>query len=52
MKDHALKNSVTRIAMPRIGCGLDRLDWEIVSQKLKEIFDDDSGIDIDVYSIE
>lgn len=31
---------VTKIAMPKIGCGLDGLDWNIVSQMIQEIFED------------
>lgn len=30
----------SKIAMPKIGCGLDRLDWVIVKQILTEIFND------------
>ena len=31
---------VTHLAMPKIGCGLDRLDWDKVSTMIKEVFDD------------
>jgi O-acetyl-ADP-ribose deacetylase (regulator of RNase III) len=30
MKKHAIDNKVKRIAMPRIGCGLDGLQWRQV----------------------
>jgi hypothetical protein len=33
------------LAMPKIGCGLDRLQWGRVSEMLKEIFSD---YDIDI----
>ena len=36
---------VTHLAMPKIGCGLDRLDWDRVSAMIKEVFDD---LDIDI----
>ncbi|KAJ8016731.1 hypothetical protein DPEC_G00010400 [Dallia pectoralis] len=36
MKSHCLRNRVTAISMPRIGCGLDRLKWDIVEEMLKE----------------
>lgn len=36
---------VTHLAMPKIGCGLDRLDWDKVSAMIKEVFDD---LDIDI----
>lgn len=32
---------VRKLAMPRIGCGLDRLEWNIVSEMIKETFKDD-----------
>ena len=35
---------VTNLAMPKIGCGLDRLDWDRVSAMIKEVFGD---LDID-----
>lgn len=34
------EKGITKIAMPMIGCGLDRLDWSAVSASIKEIFDD------------
>lgn len=40
MKELALEHNVTKIAMPRIGCGLDRLEWVAVRHLIKEIFDD------------
>ncbi|XP_012252868.2 uncharacterized protein LOC105684241 isoform X2 [Athalia rosae] len=42
--------NVTELAMPRIGCGLDRLDWKIVKNKLEKIFAD--GFTIRVYNLE
>ncbi|XP_028998082.1 ADP-ribose glycohydrolase OARD1 isoform X2 [Betta splendens] len=36
MKSHCLKNKVTRMSMPRIGCGLDRLQWKRVSEILEQ----------------
>ena len=29
-----------KLAMPRIGCGLDKLEWEKVSQIIQEVFQD------------
>ena len=31
MKNHALSNGVKHITMPKIGCGLDRLQWNNTS---------------------
>ncbi|XP_030589548.1 ADP-ribose glycohydrolase OARD1 isoform X1 [Archocentrus centrarchus] len=50
MKSHCLKNQVTRISMPRIGCGLDRLEWARVSEILEQVFDH-TNISITVYSL-
>lgn len=35
-----LNPDITRIAMPKIGCGLDKLRWEDVLAIIKEIFED------------
>lgn len=40
MKNDCKNNLVTKIAMPKIGCGLDRLDWDQVEEIIQEVFDD------------
>ncbi|XP_029995404.1 ADP-ribose glycohydrolase OARD1 isoform X2 [Sphaeramia orbicularis] len=50
MKSHCEMNGVTKISMPRIGCGLDRLRWERVSELLEQVFRH-TGISITVYSL-
>ncbi|KAF6115342.1 O-acyl-ADP-ribose deacylase 1 [Phyllostomus discolor] len=50
MKSHCLKNGVTDLSMPRIGCGLDRLKWENVSAIIEEVFDA-TDIRITVYTL-
>lgn len=42
------KLQVTRLAMPRIGCGLDRLDWDEVKRLLNTEFCN-TNIEITVY---
>lgn len=42
---------MTKLAMPRIGCGLDRLEWEQVEEIIKEIFED-TDIEITIYELE
>ena len=37
MTSHANKHKVTRIRMPKAGCGLDRLGWHKVERLVKEI---------------
>ena len=39
LKDSCEMLSIDKIAMPRIGCGLDKLDWEEVSKLIKEVFE-------------
>ncbi|XP_066481301.1 ADP-ribose glycohydrolase OARD1 [Tiliqua scincoides] len=50
MKFHCLKHGVSHISMPRIGCGLDRLNWSKVSTMLEEVFED-TDIKITVYTL-
>lgn len=33
-------NGVTKLAMPKIGCGLDRLEWNRVKEIIEEVFED------------
>ncbi|KAE8292978.1 O-acetyl-ADP-ribose deacetylase 1 [Larimichthys crocea] len=50
MKSHCVLNEVTRISMPRIGCGLDRLKWDRVSVILEQVFRH-TNISVTVYSL-
>lgn len=38
LKDHCVINNNYVLAMPKIGCGLDKLRWEIVESMIKYIF--------------
>ena len=49
MKSHCADNGVTHLCMPRIGCGLDGLQWNKVTAKIKEVFKD-LDIKITVYT--
>lgn len=40
MKDIMEMNKTTKLAMPKIGCGLDRLDWDEVYEIICEVFED------------
>ena len=51
MKKHAIENSVQAIAMPKIGCGLDKLEWNAVRTLLKNLFLDTS-IHLRIYTLE
>ena len=48
MREHCEKHFVQELAMPRIGCGLDRLDWNVVKKMIKDIFKNDD-IKITIY---
>lgn len=49
-RDICMKQDITRLAMPRIGCGLDLLHWGKVKVIIKEVFQNDD-IDILVCSL-
>lgn len=40
MKKICLENNITRVAMPTIGAGLDRLSWSDVSKQINDVFSD------------
>lgn len=50
LKQKCVEHGVTKLAMPKIGCGLDRLSWHEVKQHLERTFQG-SEIDIMVYYI-
>ena len=39
MKTHAIKTDVSTIAIPKLGCGLDQMNWQEVVKVLRDIFD-------------
>ena len=51
MKIHALEHTVETIAMPKIGCGLDKLEWNAVRTLIKNVFLD-TDIRITVYTLD
>lgn len=50
MKEFITRDGVKKLAIPRIGCGLDRLQWNKVREILEEVFDD-MDLQIVVYSL-
>ncbi|CAF1099022.1 unnamed protein product [Adineta ricciae] len=50
MRDLCIKNDIHQLAMPRIGCGLDKLNWDQVSRLIQRVFEEDD-IEITIYSI-
>ena len=50
MKEVVLENDIKTIAMPKIGCGLDRLEWSKVESILYNTFND-TDVYIKVYEL-
>lgn len=50
LREHALKNGVSQLAMPKIGCGLDQLNWNAVRTLIKNVFLHDE-IHITIYDL-
>ena len=40
MKEQCENLDIDKIAIPRIGCGLDGLSWDMVEEIIKEVFED------------
>ena len=51
MKSHARLHGISTIAIPKIGCGLDQMNWQEVVKLLRDIFAY-SNIPIVVYTLE
>lgn len=51
MKKHCVENGVQTLAMPQLGCGLDRMKWDIVKKIICEVFAD-TKIHITVYVLD
>ncbi|XP_023163417.2 ADP-ribose glycohydrolase OARD1 isoform X2 [Drosophila hydei] len=49
MRDHMVKNNVHKLAIPRIGCGIDGLQWDKVTAILNDVFQRED-VDITVYN--
>nr|CAG4712656.1 unnamed protein product [Naegleria fowleri] len=52
MKKHMLQHDVNELAIPLLGCGLDRLEWEKVQPIIVELFSDMPQFKIIVYKWE
>lgn len=48
MREQCESLDITKLAMPRIGAGLDKLDWDKVMDVINDVFED-SDIEIVVY---
>lgn len=44
-----MANNVTKLAIPKIGCGIDKLEWIKVKEILYDVFDGDV-VEIVVYT--
>lgn len=45
MRNHIRDNDVKKLAIPKIGCGLDRLEWSIVKYMVEFLFKD---VDVEI----
>lgn len=45
MRDYVRELNIKKIAMPRIGCGLDKLDWVRVKELIEEVF---ANVDVEI----
>lgn len=45
LKEQCIELDINKLAIPRIGCGLDKLEWDEVLDILEDVFDD---TDIDI----
>ena len=50
MKEHAIRHGVKEICMPKIGCGLDQLQWPAVRTLIKNVFQQEQ-IHITIYAL-
>lgn len=49
MRKHMINHNIKKLAIPRIGCGLDRLKWDAVRDLLERVFAADN-VEILVYT--
>jgi len=50
LKEECEKYEITNLSMPKIGCGLDKLNWKDVKQVIKKTFEN-TKIKVTIYSI-
>lgn len=50
MKEHCVSQGIISLSMPRIGCGLDGLQWPRVQNIIEEVFQD-TDIRVTVYTL-
>ena len=48
MKKHMVSKGVKEVSMPKIGCGLDLLSWDLVKKIIEDVFQD-SNIKITIF---
>ena len=50
LRKYMIDNELKRVLMPKIGCGLDGLQWELVKQIIEKVFEE-TEIEIKVFYI-
>ena len=51
LREHCTSRGIGQLCMPRIGCGLDRLEWGRVRQMIRDTFSD-CDMSITIYYLE
>lgn len=46
MKEIIKDKGIKKVYVPKLGCGRDKLDWNIVKKMLKELFEKEKDIDL------
>ncbi|XP_055383550.1 ADP-ribose glycohydrolase OARD1-like [Condylostylus longicornis] len=49
MRNHMIQNDIKKLAIPKIGCGIDGLEWDKVQAELKKVFEKEN-VEITVYN--
>ncbi|EAT35644.1 AAEL000348-PA [Aedes aegypti] len=50
MRKHMAENGAKKLAIPRIGCGIDGLEWSQVKEILNSTFGNEKDVEIVVYN--
>ena len=51
LREECVGRGIGQLCMPRIGCGLDRLEWDRVRQMIMDTFSE-CGVSVTIYSLE
>jgi hypothetical protein len=52
LKNICIDLKVKKLAMPMIGCGLDRLNWNLVQRIIDDVFENQKELEITIFKFE